>query len=159
MIWLGFMCAGVAVIAFWAGQLLPPAPVWNGQEAYERILGSTPRILGASFAAYLVGEFTNSSVLARMKVATKGRWLWTRTISSTIVGQGLDSAIFICIAFAGVLASSALVEIIFTQWTVKVLYEIAATPLTYGVVRYLKRKDGVDHYDVHTSFNPLAVLR
>lgn len=159
VIWLGFLCASVAVMAFWAGQLLPAASVWNGQEAYERILGSTPRILGASFTAYLAGEFTNSSILARMKVATNGRWLWTRTISSTIVGQGLDSAIFIFIAFAGILAGSTLVEIILTQWTVKILYEVAATPLTYGVVRYLKRKDEVDHYDVHTSFNPLAVFK
>ncbi|MFC1980438.1 queuosine precursor transporter, partial [Chloroflexota bacterium] len=94
VIWLGFLCNLIAVIAIWIGQILPPASVWGGQEAYESILGYTPRILIASFLAYVVGEFSNSFVLAKMKIKTKGRWLWARTIGSTIVGQGLDSAIF-----------------------------------------------------------------
>ena len=90
VIWLGFFCNMITVAAVWCGEMLPAAPFWHGQEAYEQILGYTPRLLAASFAAYLVGEFANSLVLAKMKIATKGRWLWTRTIGSTVVGQGLD---------------------------------------------------------------------
>lgn len=101
VIWLGFLCNLIAVMAIWCGQMLPAAALWNGQEAYQKILGYTPRLLIASFAAYLVGEFANSLVLAKMKIATRGRWLWTRTIGSTIVGQGLDSLVFIALAFGG----------------------------------------------------------
>jgi len=102
VIWLGFLCNLIAVLAIWIGGLLPAAPFWEDkQAAYDTILGYVPRVLLASFVAYLIGEFANSFVLAKMKIKTKGRWLWTRTIGSTIVGQGLDSAIFITIAFAG----------------------------------------------------------
>jgi hypothetical protein len=110
----------------------------------------------ASFAAYLVGEFANSFVLARMKVATQGRWLWTRTIGSTIVGQGLDSLVFISVAFAG-LPNFDLLTAILTQWAVKVIYEVIATPLTYLVVGYLKRVEKLDAYDRTTGFNPFAL--
>ena len=99
VIWLGFFCNLIAVAAIWCGLILPPASFWQAQEAYERILGYTPRLLLASFLAYLAGEFTNAYVLARMKIATQGRWLWLRTISSTLVGQGLDSLLFISLAF------------------------------------------------------------
>jgi uncharacterized integral membrane protein (TIGR00697 family) len=145
------------VAAIWIGLVLPAASFWDGQEAYQRILGATPRILGASFLAYLVGEFANAAVLAKMKVATGGRWLWARTIGSTLVGQGLDSTIFITLAFAGVIPLEALVAAIVTQWLVKSAYEAAATPLTYAVVGYLKRSEGIDTYDRDTRFSPLAL--
>ena len=143
--------------AVWVGLGLPAASFWDGQEAYQRILGATPRILGASFLAYLVGEFANTFVLAKMKVATEGRWLWARTIGSTLVGQGRDSTIFITLAFAGVIPLDALVAAIVTQWLVKSAYEAAATPLTYAVVGYLKRSEGVDVYDRDIRFSPLAL--
>ncbi|MFL5734758.1 MAG: queuosine precursor transporter [Chloroflexia bacterium] len=156
VIWLGFLCNLVVVAAIWVAGLWAAAPFWQDQGAWDRVLGFTPRLLLASFAAYLVGEFANSFVLARMKIATQGRWLWTRTIGSTIVGEGLDSLVFITIAFSGV-PGIDLGTLILTQWTVKVLYEIVATPLTYLVVGYLKRAEGIDVYDRDTSFNPLAV--
>lgn len=102
-IWIGFACNAVMALAIWAGGLVPPAPFWKGQPAYEEIFAQTPRIVFASFVAYLVGEFANSFALARMKVAMGGRWLWMRTIGSTVVGQALDTAVFIVVAFAGVL--------------------------------------------------------
>ena len=157
VIWLGFLCNLIVVAAIWVGLVLPAASFWDGQEAYERILGATPRILGASFLAYLVGEFANAFVLAKMKIATGGRWLWARTIGSTLVGQGLDSTIFITLAFAGVIPLDALVAAIVTQWLVKSAYEAAATPLTYAVVGYLKRSEGVDVYDRDIRFSPLAL--
>jgi len=156
VIWLGFFCNLIAVIAIWIGQILPAASFWDGQAAYERILGYTPRLLLASFLAYLVGEFANSLVLAKMKIATKGRWLWTRTIGSTLVGQGLDSLVFITLAFVGTIPLSGLVSAIITQWLVKSLYEAAATPLTYVVVKFLKRRERLDVYDYDTQFNPLV---
>lgn len=159
VIWLGFACNLIAVGAVWCGQLLPPAPFWEGQEAYEKILGYTPRLLAASFAAYLVGEFANSAVLAKMKIATKGKWLWARTIGSTLVGQGVDSLVFITLAFGGTMPLSGLAAIIVTQWLGKSLYEAAATPLTYVVVNSLKRAEGLDVYDHDTCFNPLAVTK
>ncbi len=157
VIWLGFLCNLLAVGAIWLGGLLPAAGFWDGQEAYGRILGQVPRILLASFAAYLVGEFANAYVLAKMKIAMSGRHLWARTIGSTLVGQGLDSAIFITVAFAGVWPAEALLAAVVTQWLVKSAYEALATPGTYVVVGFLKRRDGVDVYDRDTRFNPLAV--
>ena len=159
VIWLGFLCNLITVVAVWGGQMLPAAPFWHGQEAYEQILGYTPRLLAASFAAYLVGEFANSLVLAKMKIATKGRWLWTRTIGSTIVGQGLDSLVFISLAFLGAVPLPSLAAIIVTQWLGKSCYEAAATPLTYVVVNFLKRGESIDVYDYETSFNPLAITK
>ncbi len=157
VIWLGFLCNLLAVIAIYIGQVLPAASFWDGQSAYERILGYTPRLLLASFVAYVAGEFANSFVLAKMKIATRGRWLWTRTIGSTLVGEGLDSLIFITVAFVGTIPSGGLLSAIVTQWLFKTAYEVIATPLTYGVVNYLKRKEGVDVYDYHTRFNPLLI--
>jgi len=155
VIWLGFFCNFIVVVAIWIGQVLPPSSFWDGQKAYERILGYTPRLLVASFLAYLVGEFANSFVLAKMKIATKGRWLWTRTIGSTLVGEGLDSLVFMTLAFAGTIPMAALLLAILTQWLVKSVYEAAATPLTYIVVNFLKRKEGIDVFDYDTKFNPL----
>jgi uncharacterized integral membrane protein (TIGR00697 family) len=155
VIWLGFFCNFIVVVAIWIGQVLPPASLWDGQKAYERILGYTPRLLVASFLAYLVGEFANSFVLAKMKIATKGRWLWTRTIGSTLVGEGLDSLVFMTLAFAGTIPVGALLLAILTQWFVKSAYEAVVTPLTYIVVNFLKRREGLDAFDYDTRFNPL----
>jgi uncharacterized integral membrane protein (TIGR00697 family) len=157
IIWLGFLCNLVAVAAFWIGGLLPAAPTFEAQEAYQSILGSTPRFLLASFIAYTAGEFSNSYVLAKMKIATKGRWLWTRTIGSTIIGQGIDSVIALSIAFAGVLPTQVLVTMVLSHWLAKTVYETAVTPLTYLVVGYFKRKENSDVYDYNTNFNPLHI--
>ena len=158
IIWLGFFCNLIAVLAFWvAGQI--PALDSDVQNAYERILGYTPRILAASFLAYLVGEFANSFVLAKMKIKTKGRFLWTRTIGSTLVGEGLDSTVFIIIAFGGMFSWPLIIGIILTHWLVKTGYEVVATPFTYIVVNYLKKKEGIDTYDHDTDFNPFLITR
>ena len=157
VIWLGFACNLLAVGAIALAGALPAAGLWDGQPAYDRILGAAPRILGASFAAYLVGEFANAYVLARMKVATRGRWLWARTIGSTVIGQGLDSAVFMTVAFAGIIPLEGLIAAVVTQWVVKTAYEALATPLTYAVVGFLKRREGLDAYDRDTSFNPLSL--
>jgi uncharacterized integral membrane protein (TIGR00697 family) len=159
VIWLGFFCNFITVVAIWMGQILPPASFWDGQGAYERVLGYTPRLLFASFLAYLVGEFANSFVLAKMKIATKGRWLWLRTIGSTLLGQGLDSLVFITLAFVGTVPLRALLLAIVTQWLAKSIYEAAVTPLTYAVVNFLKREEGLDVYDHDTRFNPLLILK
>jgi hypothetical protein len=157
VIWLGFLCNLFAVIAISIGGLLPAAGFWGGQEAYDLILGAVPRILAASFLAYLVGEFVNAYVLARLKVAMEGRHLWVRTIGSTLAGQLLDSAIFITIAFAGIMPVEVLLGAIVTQWLVKSAYEALATPLTYAVVGFLKRADDVDVYDRDIHFRPFTV--
>ena len=157
VIWLGFLCNLIAVAAIWLGQQLPAASFWDAQAAYERILGYTPRLLVASFLAYLVGEFANAFILAKMKILTQGRWLWTRTIGSTLVGQGLDSLVFITLAFLGHIPLAHMVSVIVTQWLVKTAYEAAVTPLTYWVVHILKRHEELDVYDHHTRFNPLLV--
>jgi uncharacterized integral membrane protein (TIGR00697 family) len=157
VIWLGFSCNLLTVVAIAIAGALPAAAFWQHQAAYDTILGGTPRLLAASFAAYLLGEFCNSYVLAKLKIATRGRWLWTRTIGSTIVGQGLDSAVFVSLAFLGTLATGDLVTTILSQWLIKTVYEVVATPLTYAIVSHLKRVEGVDTYDYHTNFSPLAV--
>ena len=158
VIWLGFLCNLVAVGAIWGGGLLPPVDPGVG-DAYDRVLGYTPRILAASFVAYLVGEFTNAFILSRMKLLTRGRWLWSRTIGSTLLGQGVDSLVFISLAFVGTVPGGVLGEIILVQWLAKVAYEALATPLTYAVVTYVKRVEGRDAYDRDVSFNPIALLR
>ena len=158
VIWLGFACNLLAVTAIWIAEALPAASFWDGQAAFESILGATPRILAASFLAYLLGEFANAYVLAKMKIATSGRWLWTRTIGSTLVGQALDSAAFIALAFAGTIPPASLAEAIVTQWLAKSAYEALATPLTYAVVRFLKRREGIDTFDRSTRFNPLLMF-
>lgn len=156
VIWLGFVCNVLTVIAIFIGQIAPAAPFWHDQQAYATILGFTPRLLIASFAAYLVGEFLNSFVLAKLKIATKGRWLWTRTIGSTLIGEGFDTVIFVSIAFWGTIPPQLILTAILTQWIFKVAYEVIATPLTYVVVRFLKRQEGLDAYDYQTNFNPFS---
>lgn len=155
VIWLGFGANLLVVTAIWLAGLLPAAPFWaENQPAYDTILGYAPRLLAASFAAYLVGEFTNSVVLSRMKIATGGRWLWSRTIGSTVVGQGFDSVIFVLVAFAGQVPD--LWQLIWIQWVAKVLYEVAATPATYYIVNWLKRKEQIDTYDHGVTLNPIG---
>jgi len=164
VIWIGFGCNLLAVLAIWLSIKLSPAPFWKigtfespqaSQQAYQAIFGFTPRILAASFIAYLVGEFLNSFVLAKMKIATGGRHLWMRTIGSTIVGQFADSGVLISLAFYGTMPNGALRELILTQWLVKSAYEALVTPFTYLAVNYLKRAEGEDYYDRKTNFNPL----
>ena len=159
VIWLGFFCNLLAVGAIVFGGALPAAPFWENQEAYNTILGYAPRLLFASFCAYLVGEFANSYVLAKMKIATNGRWLWSRTIGSTVVGQGLDSTVFVVLAFTGTVPTGALFGIILVNWVFKSVYEAAATPLTYLVVNFLKRQENLDVYDRDTRFNPFLVTK
>ncbi len=164
VIWTGFFCNLLAVIAMWVGGLLPAAPFWSAgvfttpetaQQAYQAILGFTPRLLLASFIAYLIGEFLNSFVLAKLKVRTSGRFLWLRTISSTLIGQGAVSVVFLSIAFSGIFPASDLGTAILSQWLFKVTYEVLATPLTYVVVRWLKRAENEDYFDRGTDFNPV----
>ena len=157
LIWLGFACNLVLVVAVRLGGELPPAPFWKGQDAYVAILGQTPRLLAASFVAYLVGEFANAYVLAKVKIWTSGRWLWVRTLGSTVVGEGLDSAVFITLAFGGAVPAGALIGIVGAQWAAKVLYEAAATPLTYAAVAWLKSRERVDTFDYGTNFNPVRL--
>src|SRR5229473_93833 len=159
VIWLGFACNLLAVIAIYIGGIAPAAPFWTQQAAYNSILGFTPRLLLASFTAYLVGEFANSFVLAKLKIATKGRWLWTRTIGSTLIGEGLDTLIFISIAFWGIIPANMMLEAILTQWIFKVAYEIVATPFTYLVVGFLKKRENLDTYDYRTNFSPVFFRR
>jgi queuosine precursor transporter len=153
-IWIGFICNLIAVLAIYIGGLLPAAGFWPSQSAYDSILGFTPRLLAASFIAYLIGEFLNSIVLAKLKVKTNGRYLWVRTIGSTLIGELADSAVFITAAFTGVWPSDQILTGIVTQWLIKSSYEVIATPLTYAVVNFLKRAENLDAYDRDTNFTP-----
>jgi uncharacterized integral membrane protein (TIGR00697 family) len=155
VIWLGFACNLIFVFFAWVGQILPAASFWEWQEAYVSILGYAPRLLAASFCGYLAGEFANSFVLAKMKILTRGRWLWSRTIGSTIVGEGLDTAIFITLAFVG--TTSFVPIMILYHWLSKVSIEAVFTPATYAIVNWLKRRETIDTYDYETKFNPFTV--
>jgi uncharacterized integral membrane protein (TIGR00697 family) len=158
VIWMGFFCAGLMTGIFAVVGALPPAEGWENQAAYRAILGATPRIVIASFLAYLAGEFTNSYTLAKMKILTKGRWLWTRTIGSTAVGEGVDTGIFCLIAFYGVIPEDLLWKVIWSNYIFKCGVEILATPLTYKIVRFLKRAESEDYYDYNTNFNPFQIV-
>ena len=162
VIWLGFAMNLLVVIALWLTGLLPGAFFWgeSDQGSYSRILGLVPGIVVASFIAYLVGEFSNSTVLALLKYKMQGRLLFVRTIGSTIVGQGLDSFIFIFIAFGvfGDWSGTALLGAALAQWIVKILYEAVATPLTYLVVNFMKRVEEMDVTDAPRSLNPLGIF-
>lgn len=164
VIWIGFGCNLLAVAAFITAGMLPPSSTWAlpgfespeaSQTAYGAILGYTPLILLASFAAYLTGEFLNSFVMAKMKIWTGGRWLWTRTIGSTLVAQVADTGIFVgIIALGGLVAPGDVLAIILGEWLSKVAYEVLATPVTYRVVNWLKRQEQEDHFDRDTNFTP-----
>jgi uncharacterized integral membrane protein (TIGR00697 family) len=135
---------------------LPSAEGWNNQSAYEAILGMTPRIVTASLVAYLAGSFSNSWVLARLKVRTRGRWLWLRTITSTLVGEGIDTLLFVSIAFVGILPNTLLTAVFVSNYLFKVGLEVVMTPLTYRVVNGLKRAEGEDFYDTNTDYSPFS---
>lgn len=157
VIWIGFACTLLSSAIFIIVGALPAAPGWGGQDAYMAILGLTPRIVAGSLLAYLVGEFSNSFVLAKLKIMTEGKWLWTRTIGSTVVGELLDSAIFVFVAFTGVLSGDLIVPLIISNYLFKVAVEVLFTPLTYAIVRFLKKRDGIDVYDRNTNFTPFSL--
>ena len=159
VIWAGFAGLGFASFMTTVVVALPPAPFWTHQAAYEVAFGNTPRIVAASMIAYFCGEFVNSYVLAKMKLATRGRWLWTRTIGSTIAGEAVDSALFYPLAFygAGIIPDDKLPMVMAAQFVAKVGVEVALTPVTYKIVNFLKRAEQVDHYDRDTDFNPFAL--
>ena len=154
VIWAGF--AGLIFMAFmsWVVVALPPASGWEGQAAYESVFGQVWRIVFASITAFWVGEFVNSYVMARMKIWTRGKHLWSRTIGSTIVGQGVDSMLFYPLAFWGVWSNEQVITVMITNWGLKVAWEVVLTPVTYAVVGGLKRKEGLDIFDEGTDFSP-----
>ena len=152
LIWMGFGCSFFAVVIYMITIALPHPGFWEGQESFATVLGTTPRVALASFAGYLFGEFSNSMVLSKIKVAMKGRHLWVRTILSTIVGEGFDSVIFITISFAGTMDTKILLQMILFQYLFKVCYEIVFTPVTYAVIGWIKRKEGIDTYDSNIRY-------
>jgi len=154
VIWVGFGALLFMAFMSWAVVAMPPAPGWDGQAAYESVFGQVPRIVLASITAFWAGEFVNSYVLARMKLWTKGKMLWTRTIGSTVVGQGVDSLIFYPVAFLGIWSTTQVVTVMVTNWGLKVLWEALLTPVTYAVVGALKRREGMDLFDEGTDFTP-----
>jgi uncharacterized integral membrane protein (TIGR00697 family) len=156
-IWLGFFGMGLLALIGQLAVELPPAPTWHDQQAFATVFGLVPRFAIASLIAYWAGEFTNSYTLARLKLLTGGRFLWTRTIGSTISGQFVDTVVIILIAFWGVESPSRLVIMIASSYGIKVAYETLATPLTYLVVGWLKRAEGIDVFDRGTDFNPFAL--
>ena len=153
-IWAGFGALLFMAFMAWVVVALPPADTWRGQAAYEQVFGQVPRIVLASIVAFWAGEFVNAYVLARMKIWTRGRHLWSRTIGSTLVGQGVDSLIFYPLAFYGVWDNETLLIVLATQWVLKVGWEAVLTPVTYAVVGWLKRREGIDVYDEGTDFTP-----
>jgi len=156
VIWLGFFMALMMSVVFIVVGKLPADASWGNQAAYDAILGLTPRIVLASLVAYFFGEFSNSFILAKMKILTKGKWLWTRTVGSTLVGELVDSTLFILIAFFGILPNTLLVTLIISNYIFKTSIEILFTPVTYKVVKFLKVKEGEDYYDRDTNFNPFT---
>ncbi len=158
VIWTGFAALLFMAFMAWVVVSLPPAKGWPGQESYEFVFGNSWRIVAASMTAFWVGEFANSYVLARMKLWTAGRMLWTRTIGSTVIGQAFDSLIFYPLAFYGLAGwpPEQLMQVVVSQWLIKVSWEALLTPLTYCVVGWLKRREGVEVFDTGTDFSPFA---
>lgn len=157
VIWAGFAALGFASFMAFAIVALPPAHGWVGQESYEAVFGQTPRIVAASLIAFFAGEFANAFVLAKMKILTQGKYLWTRTIGSTVVGQGVDSLLFYPIAFWGVWSTELVLAVMATNFCLKVGWEAALTPVTYRVVAWLKRVEHEDYYDTDTNFTPFTL--
>ena len=153
VIWLGFGCSFFAVAVYLITIALPHPGFWENQEAYAAVLGTTPRVAAASFIGYLFGEFSNSVVLSKLKVATKGRKLWIRTILSTLVGEGLDSVIFVTISFLGTMDNATVMSMILYQYLFKVGYEVLFTPLTYAIVNRLKKAEAADVFDYNIRYN------
>lgn len=154
VIWTGFAALIFMAVMSWVVVAMPPADGWGGQTAYESVFGNTWRIVIASIAAFWAGEFVNSYVMARMKIWTAGRMLWSRTIGSTVVGQGIDSLIFYPVAFLGIWETEQVLLVMVTNWALKVGWEAALTPVTYAVVGTLKRREGIDLFDEDTDFSP-----
>jgi queuosine precursor transporter len=158
-IWLGFFASGLMAIMGVITVALPPAPGWPNQQAFATVFGVIPRLVIASLIAYWCGEFANSYVMARMKVLTQGKYLWTRTIGSTVVGQFVDTTVLMFVAFGGTMPFGSLIVLIFSGYLGKVAYEALMTPFTYLVVNWLKRKERVDTFDYDTEFNPFHLSR
>jgi hypothetical protein len=156
VVWAGFAASIFTALMAAVIVAMPPAPDWPNQEVYETVFGQVPRIFAASIIAFWAGEFANSYVLARMKVLTKGRMLWTRTIGSTVVGQAVDSAIFYPLAFWGVWSNEQVLTVMVTNYALKVAWEVLLTPVTYKVVGFMKRREGVDVFDTRTDFTPFT---
>ena len=157
IIWLGFVLNIFAAATFSLVAILPPAPGWEMQEAFAAILLQTPRVVLGSVVAFWCGSFLNAWVMARMKILTRGRHLWMRTIASTIAGEGIDSLLFTAIAFGGVWPLALVLQVVFWNFTLKTVYEILATPLTYFIVHRLKRAERSDPFDSHTDFSPFRL--
>jgi queuosine precursor transporter len=157
VVWAGFGALAFASFMSWAVLAFPPAPGWHDQAAYATVFGGTPRIVLASLVAYFCGEFCNSYVLAKMKIFTSGRLLWTRTIGSTIVGEAVDSLVFYPLAFYGVWETPVVLQVMTHNYTLKVLWEVVMTPLTYRVVNFLKRAESEDYFDRTTNFTPFSL--
>ncbi len=157
VVWAGFGALGFASFMSWATLAFPPAPGWPHQAAYETVFGGTPRIVLASLVAYFSGEFCNSFVLAKLKLVTAGRLLWSRTIGSTIVGEAVDSVIFYPLAFLGVWETDLVVRVMITNYLLKVLWEVLMTPFTYRIVNFLKRAEAEDYFDRDTNFTPFSL--
>ena len=157
VIWTGFFSAGLMSLVLWIVQVLPPASDWPNQAAYEALIGFVPRIVLGSLVAYFAGEFSNSYILSRMKVKMKGKYLWMRTIGSTLVGEGIDTLIFCLIAFYGRMPDSLLFSIVVSNYIFKCGIETLFTPVTYVFVGFLKRKEHEDHYDYGINYNPFTL--
>ena len=157
VVWAGFGALAFASFMSWATLAFPPAPGWPHQAAYETVFGATPRIVLASLVAYFSGEFCNSYVLAKMKLRTSGRLLWSRTIGSTIVGEAVDSAVFYPVAFLGAWETDLVVRVMLTNYLLKVAWEAAMTPFTYRIVNFLKRAESEDYFDRSTDFTPFSL--
>jgi len=155
-IWLGFFASGLMAVMGVIVVALPPAPDWPNQQAFATVFNFVPRLVIASLAAFWCGEFANSFVMAKMKILTGGRHLWTRTVGSTIVGQAVDTFVLMVLAFGGSLSVPLIENMIVSGYLGKVLYEVLATPVTYAIVNYLKRAEGLDPFDYGTHFNPFA---
>lgn len=153
-IWIGFFASGLMALLGVVVVAMPAAPEWPNQAAFATVFGIVPRLVVASLIAYWCGEFVNSYVLAKMKLWTGGRHLWTRTVGSTVAGQAVDTVIIMTLGFAGTLPVRTIVILILSGYAAKVVYEVAFTPLTYAVVNFLKRREGVDIFDRRTDFNP-----
>jgi uncharacterized integral membrane protein (TIGR00697 family) len=157
VVWTGFALLALTATVLALVDWLPPAPDWELQEGFHAVLGQTPRIVAASLIAYWAGEFANSFVLAKLKLLTRGRWLWLRTIGSTLIGEGLDTAVFLAVAFLGVLPPDLLGAVLVSNYVFKVGVEVLFTPITYRIVGELKRREDEDFYDWNTDFNPFAL--
>lgn len=158
-IWMGFFASALLSVMGAIAVALPSAPGWRNQAAFATVFGFIPRLVAASLIAYWAGEFTNSYTMAKMKLLTRGRWLWTRTVGSTVTGQAVDTVIVVLIAFWGQAPGRTLFALILSAYFGKVVYEVLATPLTYAVVGWLKKTEHTDAFDRHESFNPFALFR